>query len=667
MKRIKKLLSYLLVVTVLLSTCLFTQVNIGADASTMRDLTAFELVSEMKIGVNIGNSLDSVGSSETSWGNPKITKELIKTYKELGFNTIRLPVTWRTHMDSNGVPDSAWLNRVKEVVDWILEEDLYCIINTHHEQNWLNTNSTNMDTRKKKFANLWANIAEKFKNYGDHLLFEAFNEILKAESDWSHASYTDYQNSNELAQVFVNTIRESGGNNAKRILVISTYGAIREVDGFSLPTDTVPNKLAVEFHSYDPQGFCFAGSKSTWNTSDGGIIDSYCRLFYENFICHGVPVILGEFGAVDKSNEYDRSLYAKKVVTSCVKYGLKPIYWDDGGDFKLINRSSYNALFPSIISALVDNASTGILPSATTYTIVTQPPVTYSQVPTTPKTTTTTTKPNIVVEKVEGLVLNVISSSVIDIGWNYVDFADYYNIYRSYNGGEFELYSNTYNNSFCDTKLNTDDYYEYKITACRKYGDYLFESDYSDVVSFGQKEVGILSDFNLKDASVNSVKLSWKAVENATKYVIFRAKNNAVFKEYKTTSALSLVDKKLTRGAKYSYYVIACDSNNIRLAKSNELSSVVLAKYIGKITSKSYKKYISFNIDKVLGASGYEIKYSLDKKLKNAKIKTFKNTKAKIKGLKKGSKYYFSVRAYKLVNNKKVYTNAKKISVITKQ
>ena len=667
MGKFKRFLSYIFVVVMLLSTCLLSHNNTNVDAATMRDLTAFQLVSEMNIGVNIGNSLDSVGSSETSWGNPRITKELIQTYKELGFNTIRLPVTWRTHIDSNGYPDADWLERVKEVVDWILAEDLYCIINTHHEQNWLNTNSSGMTTREVKFSNLWTDIANKFKNYGDHLLFEAYNEILKAESDWSAADYIDYQNANKLSQVFVDAVRATGANNSKRILVINTYGAIRQVDGFELPKDTVPNKLAVQFHSYDPQGFCFAGSKSSWSSSDGGIIDSYCRLFYENFVCKGTPVILGEFGAVDKSNEYDRSQYVKKVVTSCVEYGIKPIYWDDGGDFKLVNRKDNKVVFQSIVNELVNNATFGILPSATTYTFVTQPPATYSQVSTTPKTTTTTTKPNIKVEKVTGVILNVVSSSSVDIGWNAVNLSNYYNVYKSINNGEFVFYKSVDSNSFCDTGLSIENYYQYKITACRVYGDYIFESEFSDCVSYGQNEVGVLSDFTLKNNSVNSLKLSWNAVENAEYYVIFRAKNNAELKKYKTTRSLSFVDKKLSRGAKYSYYVVACDSNDIILAKSDELNSVILAKYIGKINIKSYKKYISFNVNKVAGASGYEIKYSLNKNFKNQKTKVSKNSKFNIKNLIKGSKYYFKIRAYKLVNNKKVYSNSKKISVVTKK
>ena len=157
MKNTKKLIAILVAALLLVSILVIPQTVSAYDYKTMRDITAYDLVSEMTVGINIGNSLDSAlsnGSSETAWGNPKITKQLILAYKEAGFNTIRLPVTWKGYMESNGAPKSIWLDRVQEVTDWILEQGLYCIINTHHEQSWLNTNSTGMDTRKEKFKNL---------------------------------------------------------------------------------------------------------------------------------------------------------------------------------------------------------------------------------------------------------------------------------------------------------------------------------------------------------------------------------------------------------------------------------------------------------------------------------------------------------------------------------
>ena len=394
MKNITKKICIFLCLAVFLMTALIPQVVFGSTATTMRDITAYDLVSEMKVGINIGNSLDSTGGSETSWGNPKITKELITAYKNAGFNTIRLPVTWYTHMYSSGKPTTAWLDRVEEVVNWILEEDLYCILNTHHEKSWLNTGSS-VDSIKGKFTNLWTAIANRFKKYGDHLLFEGYNEILKKDNDWSAASSTDYANANKLSQVFVDAVRATGGNNSKRTLIINTYGALQTTKGFVLPTDTAQNRLAVEFHCYYPQSFCFTGgSQTTWgSSSDLATVESYCSEF-SGFVNQKIPVILGEFGAVDKNNTSARVAYAKTVATNCAKYGIMPIWWDNGNagsdKFGIVNRSTYTVTMPGIVSALINGVAENTKPTTTTTTTTKATTTTTTTKATTTSTTTTT-------------------------------------------------------------------------------------------------------------------------------------------------------------------------------------------------------------------------------------------------------------------------------------
>ena len=358
------------------ATTVTTAVNSGIT-SDMRDITAAELVSEMNVGINIGNTLDSVGnegmglSEETSWGNPKITKQLIQSIKAAGFNTIRLPVTWRNHIDSNNQIDKNWLNRVREVVDYIMGEGMYCILNTHHEQNWLNTNSATMETRKVKFAAVWTQIANKFKDYNDHLIFEGFNEILRAESDWSSPSPTDLANASELAQVFVDTVRATGGNNSIRVLVVSTYGAGASnvaINGLVVPKDTVENKLVVEVHTYSPQSFCFSDdlTDTTWGTeADKSNIDNVIKRVDEKFISNGIPVIIGEFGAVYKNNDSDRAAYCEYMVTQAKTKGIKCIYWDNGktevattgkDTYGLFDRYTYEQTHSEVIEALVNAA-----------------------------------------------------------------------------------------------------------------------------------------------------------------------------------------------------------------------------------------------------------------------------------------------------------------------
>lgn len=335
----------------------------------MRNITSAELLSDINAGLNIGNSLDACGAgylsspdaSETVWGNPKITKELIKAIKNAGFKAVRLPVTWREHI---GQPetyqiDSEWMDRVQEVVDMILDNGLYCILNTHHEQNWLNTGNDIVKTQTE-FIAVWKQIANRFKNYDDYLLFEGFNEILKAESDWSTASATDIQNTNILAQQFVTTVRATGGNNAKRHLIVSTYGAgtgYDVVQGFKLPRDTVKDRLIVEVHTYSPGDFSGVGggtSVSEWNEmAYGTLLESTLKIVNDKFEPLGVPVIIGEFGAINKDNTSERVEYVSAMKKYADNYNMVCFWWDNGQDFKLFNRSTATEAFPQIIDALV--------------------------------------------------------------------------------------------------------------------------------------------------------------------------------------------------------------------------------------------------------------------------------------------------------------------------
>ncbi|MBQ4155479.1 MAG: cellulase family glycosylhydrolase [Clostridia bacterium] len=624
----KGFLSIILVIVMLLSVC-FVAYPI-ADAEYMKDITAFDLISQIKVGINIGNSFDSVGSNETSWGNPRITKQLIKKYKELGFDTIRLPVTWRGHMDSSGYPDIAWLDRVQEVVDWILEEDLYCIINTHHEQNWLNTNSSGMEMRETKFKNLWTDIATRFRFYDERLMFEAYNEILKKEKDWSPAEEIDYQNANTLSQAFVDAVRVTGGNNDKRILIINTYGAIREVYGFSLPRDTVPNKLAVQFHSYDPQGFCFAGSQSTWNSQNGGIIDSYCRLFYENYVSKGTPVILGEFGAADKSNESDRATYAEIVAKNCVKYGIKPIWWDNGGDFKLVDRNNYDTLFPQIVSALVDNSSKGIFPSATTYTNITTAYESYSSLETTATTTTitktrpSTTIPDINVDSIKNVSLNLYGQG-IDLSWSTVSGADFYRVYKSLNNGEFKIITTTSANCYFDDDCSANNVYKYKITACKKYADYVFESEFSEIVS---------------------------NIENTQRNIATTSCLHTTVVKYKK------VPTYFEKGYSGDTVCLKCED---LILKGKTISKLKLTNQ--KFNIKKVSNKIKIIYKKVNDATNFQVRYRIKGKWIVKKFKTKKNVTKTLKALKKGT-YKVQARVMFVRSGKTVYSSWTKVKKI---
>ncbi len=571
----KRWASVLLAATLMLSVIVFPKLSAKADYFTMRDITAAELVAEMNVGINIGNSFDSVGSSETSWGNPVVTRELIRSYRDAGFNTIRLPITWKYHMDGEGNPNAAWLDRIQDVVDWILAEDMYCIINTHHEQSWLNTNSSGMSSRKAIFQNLWTGIANKFIAYGDHLLFEGFNEILKKEGDWSGASESDYQNANILSQAFVDAVRATGRNNKKRILISSTYGAIRTTYGFELPTDAVKDKLVVEFHSYDPQQLCFAsGSRTTFNTNDRVVIDDYCEEFYRKFVSQGVPVILGEFGAVNKGNTDERAKYTEYVMKTCTQYGIKAIWWDNGtvessgDDFCIINRYNYKQEFPEIISALVDNCTstlpdeyfTSCLPTSATTTKTTTTTMAILTTITTRKTTTTGTRPTLPpLEQVPTLVsATVTGKNTVSLVWKEMQGIKYYQIYRKFGSSSSYFLLNTVlsnNCSFVDKTAKKGGTYYYKIKALNNLGQGTVLSNAKSV-----KTMNFSTSPSMKLSALRKgLKVTFsKKVTNASGYQVSYSLNKSMKSAKNVSVNASSKYKKITKlKAKKKYYVRA--------------------------------------------------------------------------------------------------------------
>ena len=230
-----------------------TMVTMGLHAQSFE--SAADAVKNMGVGWNLGNTLDANGDgvhqgvdSETYWGQPKTKPELIKMMKEAGFGAIRVPVTWYNHMDSDGKIDAAWMTRVKEVVDYVINNGLYCILNVHHDTgddskstngniHWIHASMNTYNNTKAKYEYLWKQIAETFKDYDQHLLFEGYNEMLDDYNSWCFASYsapgqynatsaTDSYNAvNSYARSFVNSVRGTGGNNVKRNLVINTYAA----------------------------------------------------------------------------------------------------------------------------------------------------------------------------------------------------------------------------------------------------------------------------------------------------------------------------------------------------------------------------------------------------------------------------------------------------------
>ncbi len=333
-------------------------------------------VENMVIGWNIGNSLDSYMAGaegkkpkeiETMWGNPVTDSKLIKALKEEGFNAIRIPITWLQNVDENGKINEEWLVRVQEVVEYVLEEDMYCIINVHHdtgggEEAWLRADLDNYNEISERYADLWKQIAEYFKGYNDHLLFESFNEILDAKSNWGGSSADSYAAVNFLNQVFVDTVRATGGNNAYRNIICNTYGASSansQVSGFSVPEDSAENHLISEVHIYDPGEFCNA-QRADWTEDDKYVLDTIFERLNEKIIqAQGTPMIIGEFGAKNADNEEARAEYAAYFIKKAAEYKITCFWWDDGHDesMGIINRRNFIVTMPVLCKSMVEAAN----------------------------------------------------------------------------------------------------------------------------------------------------------------------------------------------------------------------------------------------------------------------------------------------------------------------
>lgn len=362
-----------------------------SSGDTMDQLNQSQIVAAMGAGWNLGNSLEANSNgtpSETAWGNPTVTKALITAVKNAGFKTIRIPVSYLNYIGAapNYTINSTWLARVKEVVDYAYSQGLYVIINIHGDGynsvtgSWLLCNGSDQTTIKAKYTKVWQQIANTFINYDEHLIFESMNEEFDGTYGTPNTTY--YSNINAYNQLFVDTVRQTGGNNSSRWLLIPGWNTDITYTvgnyGFQMPTDsyrssTVPSgekRIMVSVHYYSPWDFCGEESmtitqwgasstdsskKSTWGQED--YLYSQFYSLYSKFTSQGYPVVVGEFGSIDKSNASYRAALAYAVADASQQYGCVPVVWDNGYNgtygFGLFNRSTNAVTQSSIISAIL--------------------------------------------------------------------------------------------------------------------------------------------------------------------------------------------------------------------------------------------------------------------------------------------------------------------------
>ncbi len=341
----------------------------------MTDQTpAQRLVSSIHAGWNLGNSLDAMKrgaapgeivaprEAETAWHNPPVSRGLIRAARDAGFDAVRLPVTWAQHLDRDGKADPAWMDRVAEVAGWILDEGMACFVNVHHDagaHGWLQAGERCHEIYGGRFDGLWLQIAERFANTGERLVFEAFNEMLDGRENWSQTPYDGaYEAHNRWIRRFAETVRSAGGENRKRILSVQTYSAghtARTLDAFRLPEDPSPGRIILQVHNYDPQSFCWLKTvegRDNWGgEADEKQIENLTDSLAVFSKKHDAPLVIGEFGSEDKGNEEARERHAAFFTASARRRSI-PCFWWDCGRFALFDRHSARVIHPGIVRAL---------------------------------------------------------------------------------------------------------------------------------------------------------------------------------------------------------------------------------------------------------------------------------------------------------------------------
>lgn len=357
--------------------CIGTIWETTQAAGTMRDMSSMDIVYDMKVGWNLGNTLDAWAdgvsglNTETCWGNPKTTKAMIDAIKAKGFKTVRVPVTWNGHFNSASpyTIDKAWIDRVEEVVGYVIDNGMYAILNTHHDE-WVTLTSSSQNDVTDKITKIWTQIADRFKDYSDYLIFEVLNEprLYGTQYEWSGGTIEARNILNAYNLAIVNTIRNSGGNNALRHIMIPTHAATAmDVAQDALVIPNNDKRIIISQHTYWPYNFTMNkgdGATSSWGSEkDKSECIAELNRIENKFVKKGIPVIIGEWGSIEKNNTSDRAFHAEFYAREVRKRGMLAVWWDNGyekeGGFALLSRTSCTWKFPTIIDGLIKGINDG--------------------------------------------------------------------------------------------------------------------------------------------------------------------------------------------------------------------------------------------------------------------------------------------------------------------
>lgn len=380
------------------------------DNGQMRsNMSAFDILHQMGVGINLGNTMESCGTwinsssvsnFETAWGAPITTQNMVTGMKNAGFKSIRIPVAWSNMMSTDGsyTINTNYFNRVETIMNYAFNEGMYVIINIHFDSGWwAQFGSKNANERSQamvKYRTMWTQIANRYKEYSDYLIFESANEELgtrlNSTDDYAGSGYFTntqqlYNLTNQINQAFVDVVRGTGGNNSRRHLLIAGYDTdISKTcqSGFQMPTDTIQNHMMVSVHYYSPPTYCLVedtnnswGYKSSWGTSaDIAEMKSALSNMKIYFANKGIPVIIGEYAVCDtklSNGSYQRKQGRDVFIQTLCEYaltnGMCPMLWDTGGLFNrsqcTITNSTDAAVF-SQMATLAQNTSVFVPPTA---------------------------------------------------------------------------------------------------------------------------------------------------------------------------------------------------------------------------------------------------------------------------------------------------------------
>lgn len=606
----------------------------GSDEFTR---TAIEIAADMGYGWNLGNTMEAtnpwpsnpkVTDFETAWGQPVTTKAMIDGIKKAGFNSIRIPVSWSNMMSSDGnyTIDASYFKRVDEIISYAFANDMYVIINDHYDGGWWEHFCGNKRDCMKHYKNMWTQVAGHYKDYSEKLIFESANEelgdSLKKSLSKINVNIADtalYNLVNEINQTFVDIVRQSGGNNARRYLLIAGFNT--DIDKtcsslYEMPTDTISNHLMVSIHYYTPwtyvglykdEGY---GYKATWGTDSdkSEMAGNFAKM--KKFTDAGYGVVIGEYSVlpqyIKKSGNYKRkdgdTTFIKYLLTLCDKYGYAPYVWDAGDWYNRatcsMRWSDIAAIYKSDQTAAVD---TPVLKAASNTT------------------------------------------AGINVSWNKVDGAQKYYVYRKTSGTSWSRIAEVTSISYVDKTAKSGSTYTYTVRAVNKgvAGDY----------DKNGKSIKRLADTKVTSVTnvTSGITVKWSRVTGAAGYYVYRKTSTGSWSriaELKGTSTLGYTDTKASAGVTYIYTVRPYSGN----VKGDWNSSGTLKRLADPtVTSISNATAgISINWNKSSGASGYIVyrKGTSGSWTRIADVKSGSATSYTDNTASSGSTYSYTVRAY---------------------